>query len=159
MDYLPCRSYDAMKRQATNGGRKNRSKPGNLREQVNPLMCKAYKDASIEANKKWRTPSASDGEGGVKTGESIAGDPQPKIKLRDHVNHEISDTSKKKLNPSWVEQLMGIPVGWTEIGFGSDNRVDRLRLCGNGVVPQTAAKAFITLWERLISNVDSSKKL
>jgi DNA-cytosine methyltransferase len=33
---------------------------------------------------------------------------------------------------------------------GSTSRVDRLRLLGNGVVPQTAAKAFVTLIERLI---------
>lgn len=33
---------------------------------------------------------------------------------------------------------------------GSASRVDRLRLLGNGVVPQTAAKAFTTLSQRLI---------
>jgi len=33
---------------------------------------------------------------------------------------------------------------------GSSSRVDRLRLLGNGVVPATAAKAFITLIQRLI---------
>mgnify|MGYP003649115382 CR=1 FL=1 len=32
---------------------------------------------------------------------------------------------------------------------GASNRVDRLRACGNGVVPATAEKAFITLINRL----------
>ena len=32
---------------------------------------------------------------------------------------------------------------------GCPNRVDRLRMLGNGVVPQTAAKAYITLTERM----------
>lgn len=75
MDALPPRSYEAMKRQATNGGRKNRKRPGNLREQVNPEMCAAYAEASLEANgeevtwekiaqklkreKLWPTPKAS----------------------------------------------------------------------------------------------------
>ncbi len=34
---------------------------------------------------------------------------------------------------------------------GSSSRVDRLRLLGNGVVPATAAKAFVTLLKRLNS--------
>ena len=33
---------------------------------------------------------------------------------------------------------------------GSSSRVDRLRLLGNGVVPATAAKAFVTLLQRLV---------
>ena len=48
MDTLPSRSYEAMKKQALNGARKNRSRPGNLREQIDPEMCKAYEDASHE---------------------------------------------------------------------------------------------------------------
>ena len=48
MDTLPSRSYEAMKRQALNGGRRNRSRPGNLREQIDPEMCRAYEDASHE---------------------------------------------------------------------------------------------------------------
>lgn len=53
-----------------------------------------------------------------------------------------------KLNPDWVCQLMGVPVGWVN-PEGVRNRTDELRMLGNGVVPQTAAKAFVTLSERL----------
>jgi hypothetical protein len=60
MDGLPSRSYEAMKRQATNGGRKNRQRPGNLREQVDPLMCQAYQEASAEAN--WPTMTAMEAD-------------------------------------------------------------------------------------------------
>lgn len=48
MDMLPSRSPEAMKKQATNGGRKNRSLPGNLREQIDPTMRNAYVEASQE---------------------------------------------------------------------------------------------------------------
>ena len=77
-----------------------------------------------------------------------------------------------QLNPNWVEQLMGVPPGWTALDGTSNewqygwhdgsweegiprvvescpDRVDRIRLLGNGVVPQTAAKAWRVLEERL----------
>ena len=47
-------------------------------------------------------------------------------------------TQTPKLNPSWVEQL-----------DGTQHRVDRLRLLGNGVVPQTAELAWKTLWKEM----------
>jgi len=54
----------------------------------------------------WRTPSSSDGVGGVmEMREGCAG----KFKLRDHV---VAQQNPGKLNPRWVETLMGLPVGW-----------------------------------------------
>lgn len=72
------------------------------------------------------------------------------------------------LNPDWVETLMGIPKGWTDLEADSvhnhydfpappglqkdwepprlttrkEHRVNRLKACGNGVVPQQAALAL-----------------
>ena len=105
-------------------------------------------DAVAKYTQQWRSPSASDGEGGVKTGESIEGDDQPKLKLRDHVNHVISTTSKLKLNPDWVCTLMGVPIGWVK-ATPEGSRVDELRLLGNGVVPATCEKAFKILAQAL----------
>ena len=62
-----------------------------------------------------------------------------------HDRANPSTTGKSQgLNPDWVCQLMGIPVGWVH-PEGVRNRTDELRMLGNGVVPQTAAKAFTTL--------------
>ena len=64
-------------------------------------------------------------------------------------------SSSGKLNPRWVETLQGIPVGWVMPSCDSlnepqyygiyDNRTDELRMLGNGVVPATAAKAWVVL--------------
>ena len=73
------------------------------------------------------------------------------------------------LSASFVEWLMGLPKGWSNleeellphnawqgewpdtprVTTECDHRIDRLRLLGNGVVPQTAAKAWRVLEERL----------
>jgi len=75
---------------------------------------------------------------------------------------------KGQLNPDWVEWLMGVPLGWTQLegdvyqhpGWGEEppiprvlegceDRTDRIRMLGNGVVPQTAATAWVTLHNEL----------
>lgn len=87
----------------------------------------------------WSTPEAQNNKGyhNQKDGTQV-------LKLG-------SQAGTGKLNPNWVEQLQGLPVGWAKFTDG-DNRVDRLRLLGNGVVPQTAEKAFIVLSQKLNSS-------
>jgi DNA (cytosine-5)-methyltransferase 1 len=75
----------------------------------------------------------------------------------------VVNTTSKRLEGSRGSSLQGTDQGLTstdrstgqaEPGLGratngSSSRVDRLRLLGNGVVPATAAKAFLTLIQRL----------
>ena len=44
-----------------------------------------------------------------------------------------------RLSADFVEWLMGWPAGWTDVGI---SRNARLKICGNGVVPQQAALAL-----------------
>lgn len=67
----------------------------------------------------WKTPQATDGEGGVM---QIREGADGKYKLRDYAAkwHGLLDPEKPStngsrqgsLNPRWVETLQGIPVGW-----------------------------------------------
>lgn len=61
---------------------------------------------------------------------------------------KMKEKRSGKLNPDWCEQLMGLPVGWTKID-DADDRISRLMAIGNGVVPQTAALAWVTLSEKI----------
>ena len=75
----------------------------------------------------------------------------------------VVNTTSQRLEGSRGSSLQGTDQGLTstdrrtgkaEPGLGratngSSSRVDRLRLLGNGVVPATAAKAFLTLMQRL----------
>ena len=139
MDYMDQRSPEALLRQATTA-RAGRTMPANLREQVDPQACEIYKKAAA-----WMTPDVSD---------------RRSDKCRQQgLSNQIKRASVGKLNPRWVETLMGVPVGWAmpscqklnDKSYYSvcDNRVDELRLLGNGVCPPTAAKAFLTLYLKL----------
>lgn len=116
MDCLPSRSYEAMKNQATNGGRKNRERPGNLREQVDPLMCQAYQEAKKEAN--FPTPTARDGTGTNSPADRERNSPGlpsfiPELNSQPDQTNPSTSGKNQELNPKWVEQLMGLPVEWT----------------------------------------------
>lgn len=121
LDHLSQRSYVAMKRMATNGGRKNRTFPSNLREQVDPLMCQAYIDARTEANatpemypSMWPTPNASDNRDRGKWENPVV---QRRVALGKQVNLSMIVQASSKstaltenkgsLNPEFVCWLMG----------------------------------------------------
>jgi len=139
MDHLPQRSPEALLRQATTT-QKGRSRPANLREQVDPETMKLwptpnarqggggeYKDPQkiLERMKKghqknlgdmvklWPTPQAADNRdrGNMST---------PAIKRRIEKGKQVMlsmSVSEKSgaLNPEWVEWLMGFPAGWTNL--------------------------------------------
>ena len=65
----------------------------------------------------WPTPSARDHKGGYQGGRIRNG----KVSLDTldvAVQHYSGDKTKVgHLNPTWVEWLMGVPTGWTELGL------------------------------------------
>ena len=88
----------------------------------------------------------------------------------DRAVHAVSDGNNNgQLNPTWVEWLMGWPIGWTSmdaieeldwrgwetdpadegevprVATGIKHRVGRLKAIGNGQVPQVAAMAWTIL--------------
>jgi len=76
-------------------------------------------DANI-AEPNWPTPRAGNpgsrkpGTGGKILAEEAkihAGPPAPEKSSTSGKNH-----GSPKLNPNWVEQLMGLPIGWTDLG-------------------------------------------
>jgi len=100
----------------------------------------------------WPTPKGSDPAHAGPNMRDSAGNPA------------LPGAVRGKLNPRWVEVLMGLPVGWVmpsctapvppgtpagDLATASDNRHDELRLLGNGVVPATATVAFLTLLSRI----------
>jgi hypothetical protein len=57
-----------------------------------------------EAEKQWATPQAKDHKSGHR---------DPTIVQYKQLNVEVEARATGKLNPRWVETLMGLPIGWT----------------------------------------------
>ena len=103
LDHMGQRSPEALQRQFETT-RKGRTAPSNLRESVFPA--------------NWQTPSASEGKANLTRPEGKKG---TQIWLTTKVSSQSQDLGSNsshmknhELNPSWVEQLMGLPIGWTD---------------------------------------------
>lgn len=66
-------------------------------------------DELMTVVKQWRTPNARDHH------PSQANQDRPDAQLE--LAHQVGELAKDKLNPDWVEPLMGYPTGWTDINF------------------------------------------
>ena len=85
----------------------------------------------------WEEPRTVGNAGGAEP-DRIPDKPRPDVS-------EVGNTSQRQTE----SELGGTTDGPGPRPDANTNRVDRLRLLGNGVVPQTAAKAFTTLWQQL----------
>lgn len=94
LDHLDQRRDEALRRLARVGGRKRRSHSGNLREQVNPHAIEIYQDLLKEIQEK------------------EASIPLYKKEIPTTKVSQEQTQEKYKLNPRWVETLMGLPIGW-----------------------------------------------
>ena len=68
--------------------------------------------------KSWSTPATHDGTTGTKVNsqfKSLVGDVE-----------KITPLTHGKLNPRWVETLMGLPVGWTMPSCASPVTIERM---------------------------------
>jgi len=108
LDHLAQKSKKVLMRQATTV-RKGRTVPSNLREQVNPEAVEIYQAVVREHQETmtWSTPTTRDYKGKQSSGYK---ERRYGALLPDQV-HEGTFTGK--LNPRWVETLMGLPIGWT----------------------------------------------
>lgn len=62
----------------------------------------------VDAVRLWPTPMARDGKGGTGPNYTREGGPS------------LPDAAGGRLNPTWVEWLMGFPAGWTALeGWGT----------------------------------------
>lgn len=132
----------------------------------------------------WRTPQSHNGAQGPKSKmfyEECLKTGQSAITLVDQVKNQLANKVKLnktegQLNADWVELLMGLPIGWTDINVakedieswqgwpaeingeqyayepprvivGQKNRAKRLKALGNGCVPQQVYLVFAAIEE------------
>ena len=120
MDHLPPRSPEALQRQAQ-GARKGRTRPANLREQVDEQTMRMWPTltASDYVNRSAINPVVCPATGLIrhrnKSGGTSCARLEPVVKFAEKRTMP-GEKNPFSLNPDWVEWLMGFPISWTDIG-------------------------------------------
>lgn len=81
-------------------------------EENESFLLQTERNDQVVHGTLWLTPTASDGKRLSFSKESLRKS-RENGSLSQNVAH--NDRGKGKLNPLWVEQLMGFPIEWTEI--------------------------------------------
>jgi len=153
MDSLNCKSQKALDYEY-NTARPGRTNPNNLRDQV----------AVQEGLRLWPTPTGDDAKNATRTSGAFQS-----------LTRASGSSPTGQLSAAWVCWLMGLPLGWDSLeplaegayeewfehmeqgtwwaeerglprlAEGQKDRVNRLKMLGNGIVPASGALAFITL--------------
>ena len=112
MDHLPPRGLDSMIKQ-TQVHRKGRTKLANLREAMNPEAVKLFNELQ---QLRLPTPTTRDWkDSGENMNYKKAAE---KKRLAGVLNHTHSDLTGEgtTLSPRFLEEMMGFPANWTQIG-------------------------------------------
>lgn len=85
------------------------------------------------ADQSWVTAEGADYGPAIRRWENVLGRPAP-------LPTEPGDRGNRRLNPLFVEWLMGLPEGWvTDLGLP---RNQQLKILGNGVVTRQAVEGY-----------------
>lgn len=133
-------------------------------------------DAAVRSGRQWATPAAQDAKNATAPPQSVSpefGEPPRDGRLvfvpfppgpddadgwADYLARYpglepvTERNGKRMLAPNFDEALMGLPPGWTAVcdckGLCACDRLPRLAMCGNSVVPLQGAEAFRQLMAR-----------
>jgi len=141
-----------MKRMASST-RKNRRRPSNLHEQVDPLMCQAYDDARQEANKIWPTPRARE-SGDYQYSRGDHNSPTPTLsgavkmfatpQSRDFRSGQASRWQDEKRSRNLNDQIAMFPTATTGAGLcgGSGNYKKLQSLADEGFISEEERRSM-----------------
>lgn len=117
--------------------------------------CQVWPSRPGEPQHEWEPPrvvvdTKHNGHATAEEGRSV-GEEQKEGRLQESEGECRQATKYRKTQSKMGRDTDGLAdrMDYAELCESCDNRVDELRLLGNGVVPATAAKAWETLYRRL----------